>query len=368
MAQPEKYAEHIKKTGFLLEFNVTKILEKHGWNVITNKYYVDDVQESVREIDIVAYKVTDIGKTGIYTALIISCKKNEENDWVLLSRTPNHSDPNIDWSPLHVWSNDKAIDHMLGAKAWKEQYHKHLEDSSLSFFVDKPKRHIFAFQEMSKETGKPKNDKAIFDSVTSLMKAQTYEMNVLPERKRDTTRSVYQFCLLNVVGTDLVCLDFENDEIKAEPVLEEIYVASYIVDKKHMFSRIHFVNPKILDEALTRYDRLHRENVQFYKSLSDEFYKNVLMDYNKRQVYSKDFAKDFSSVIRIHGDFEPGWPKPDDVWLYWGKDEGYLYVALVNPKNGINGLDKPIIKEKTAELLKKYYRYDGKFEFDEMPF
>jgi hypothetical protein len=75
MDQINKYAEHIRKTGFLLEFNVTKVLEKHGWNVITNKYYVDDVQGSVREIDIVAYKATDINKTGIYTALILSCKK-----------------------------------------------------------------------------------------------------------------------------------------------------------------------------------------------------------------------------------------------------------------------------------------------------
>jgi hypothetical protein len=257
---------------------------------------------------------------------------------------------------------------MLTPKRWKDQYREHMSKNSLSFFVDKPRRHIFAFQEMSKESGKPKNDKAIFESVTSLMKAQTYELNVLPERKGELSRSVYQFCLMNIVDTDLVCLDFENDEIKPQPVLEEIYVASYIVNKKHMFSRIHFVTPEILDEVLNRYDRLHKENVRFYKGLSDEFYQSALTDYDKRQVFSGEFANELSAVIRRHGDYEPGWPKAKDIYLYWSKDEGQIHVNLINPKNGIDGLAKPVIAEKTSELLKKYYRYEGDFKFDEMPF
>jgi hypothetical protein len=240
MDSNEKYATHIKKTGFVLEYQVTKALQKHGWSVITNKYYVDDVQESVREIDLVSYKISYHGNISLYTALIISCKKSEENVWALLSRKPNHTDPNIDWNPHHVWSNDKAIGYMLHQKELKELYKSHLIENSLSFFTEKPKRHIFAFQEMAKENGKPKNDKAIFDSVTCLMKAQTYEMNVLPERKPNTSPSVYQFNLLNVVGTELVCLDFEGDEITTESVLEENYVASYIVNKKNTFREFIF--------------------------------------------------------------------------------------------------------------------------------
>lgn len=364
----KRYAENIRKTGFLLEFKVTKILEKRGWNVITNKYYVDDVQGSVREIDLVAYKVTAIGETDVYTVLIISCKKNDENAWGLLSRSPNHSDPNVDWSPLHVWSNDKAIDFMLGAKVWKDKYQEHLREHSLSFFVDKPKRHIFAFQEMAKETGKPKNDKAIFDSITSLMKAQTYELNVLPERKKDLSRSVYQFCLLNVVDTDLICLDFNGDDIIASHVLEEVYVASYIVDRKHMFSRIHFLNPEMLETALLRYNSLHKEHVKFYKGLSEDFYKDSLVDYDKRQVFSDEFATEFSAMVRRNAVFEHGWPTAKDIWLYWGKTDEHIFITLVNPKNGIDELKKPVILEKTAELLKKFYRYEGRFEFDDMPF
>ncbi len=47
----------LEKTGFGLEYTVSSILENDGWTVINNKYYIDDVQGSAREIDIIAYKV-----------------------------------------------------------------------------------------------------------------------------------------------------------------------------------------------------------------------------------------------------------------------------------------------------------------------
>ncbi|AJI48233.1 hypothetical protein IB633_07680 [Francisella philomiragia] len=71
----EKIKNGIKKTGFKLEFDISQLLLKNRWNVINNKYYVDDLQESVREIDLVAYKATDVKDFYTYTVLIISCKK-----------------------------------------------------------------------------------------------------------------------------------------------------------------------------------------------------------------------------------------------------------------------------------------------------
>jgi hypothetical protein len=369
MSDNEKYAEHIRKTGFVLEFNVTKTLESHGWNVITNKYYVDDVQESVREIDLVAYKTSTLGKLSIYTALIISCKKSEENIWALLSRKPNHTDPNIDWNPRHVWSNDKVIDHMLSLKESKRNYENYLAENSLSFFSDKSKRHIFAFQEMGKDSGKPKNDKAIFDSVTSLMKAQTYELNVLPERKGEASRSVYQFALLTVVGTDLICLDFNADEITPETVFEGTYVASYIVNKKHMFSRIHFLNPEILDAALTRYDQLHKANVSFYRKLSEDFYIDAVSDRDKREVFKEDFVSDLAFTLEINTDFEPGWVKPDDIYMFWGNKGRQLYIYISGASTErIEFLNNSELLDEVKKLLIQYYRYDGLFSFSEIPF
>ena len=50
-----KFETQIQKTGFDLENRTAQALRTAGWTVISNKYYVDDFEESVREIDLIAY-------------------------------------------------------------------------------------------------------------------------------------------------------------------------------------------------------------------------------------------------------------------------------------------------------------------------
>lgn len=69
------YAEEIRKTGFVLENKIAQIVKSSGWTVISNKYYIDDSEDSVREIDLIAYKCTKVQHFDVYTTLIISCKR-----------------------------------------------------------------------------------------------------------------------------------------------------------------------------------------------------------------------------------------------------------------------------------------------------
>lgn len=61
--------EAINKTGFPTEYKVQKLLESHGWSVISNRYYIDEQKKVEREIDLLALK------NGI--RLVISCKKSD---------------------------------------------------------------------------------------------------------------------------------------------------------------------------------------------------------------------------------------------------------------------------------------------------
>ena len=47
----EKFTKEICKTGFVLENRIAVDLKREGWTVISNKYYEDDFEGSVREID-----------------------------------------------------------------------------------------------------------------------------------------------------------------------------------------------------------------------------------------------------------------------------------------------------------------------------
>src|SRR6266478_9767795 len=120
----KKLETQIRKTGFVLENEVAQILRSAGWTVISNKYYVDDFENSVREIDLVAYQVKVVQHFKVYTVLVISCKKSEAKAWALLARDINLRDPNSDWWPLHAWTNDKALHFQLTEPGAAKRFHE----------------------------------------------------------------------------------------------------------------------------------------------------------------------------------------------------------------------------------------------------
>ena len=65
---------------------------------------------------------------------------------------------------------------VLSSPEWSANSVAHTQDNECGDLTEIPKHHIFAFQEMNRESGKPNNDKNIFAAVTSLMKAQAYEL------------------------------------------------------------------------------------------------------------------------------------------------------------------------------------------------
>lgn len=363
-----KFESQIRKTGFVLENQVAQELKTKSWTVISNKYYVDDFDENVREIDVVAYKIKKIQHFNVCTALIISCKKSESNTWALLARDINLKDPNHDWEPVHIWANDKALDYQLQQSGGPHQYHEGISALGVTEALAIPEVEVFAFQEMDRAGGSPKNDKPIFSSVTSLIKAQAYELAALPQKNKPP--SVYQFNLLSVVDADLIRLKFSGNEIKASPLDTEHYVARYIVKKRESFSRIRFIRADCFSHALNDYDRLHAANCEWFGTACDTFYDNIMHDWNRSQVLVEDFKRDVTWFLiwrvlvglRKTVDFKT-------LSLDWMKSTNSLSVALdvdVDVVAFLNGDSRA--KERTASALQKIYRYDGPFAFEESPF
>ena len=186
---------------------------------------------------------------------------------------------------------------MLGTPEWRTEYPEFVGKRACGDLHQVPGKHIFAFQEMNKISGKPNNDRNIFESVTSLMKAQADELTALPQRNRP--RSVYQFNLLSVIETDLVRLDFSsNGDIAETDVHEETYVARYIIAKRQTFARIHIVRFAALCKVLNRYNALHEANVAFFESLNKRFYDEAVRSDDKTELFWKEFIEQLSAMIR----------------------------------------------------------------------
>ena len=139
-------SQTIRATGFVLENRVATILKSAGWTVISNKYYVDDLDDKVREIDLIAYKVADVQGFNSYTCIIISCKKSEADYWAFLSREAALLDPNFEWRPLHAWTNVPAMKYQLAGIGIGARYHDELAKLGVQEVVRQPASEVFAFR------------------------------------------------------------------------------------------------------------------------------------------------------------------------------------------------------------------------------
>jgi hypothetical protein len=355
------FSEEIRKTGFVLENEVAQHLKAAGWTVISNKYYVDDSEENVREIDLVAYRVTKVQHFDVYTVLIVSCKKSDQNAWAFLARDLNVKDPNSDWWPLHAWSNEKSLAFQLAATGRARTYHDAAHQSGVVEALKLPEFEVFAFQEMDKVSGKPQNDKPIFSAVTSLMKAQAYELAALPGRKK--APSVYQFNLLSVVDTDLVRLMFSGTNITQAPVDSEHYLARYIIRKREVFSRVRFIRASAVPAALPDYSRLHQANCSWFGAECNVFYDGILNNWQHKEVLVEDFAAKFK--IWVGWRLERQYKRTIEIGkpaLYWDDTDSKATVGFELSDEVIEFMNEDEeIRKHIANALKAIYRYEGQF-------
>lgn len=366
----DKFLEGIRATGYELEFLVSKSLMSEGWTVINNKYYIDDVQGSAREIDILAYKVTQKSNVQVYTVLIISCKKSSENTWALLAKDKNVKDPNIDWSPVTLWSNKKSIKMVIENYQWKDKYVKSSNYLYENLFL--PSKHIFAFQELNTNKGTPKNDKAIFSSIVTSMKSQNYEIGSLDKRKKE--ESIYNFNLISVVDAPLKRINYGNKDPEIEDISSDIYVGSYIINKKETISRVHFINSNVFNDCLVIYDKLHLHNIEQSVVIFDSFYVDCLKDRKKVELFKEQFSTKLRyEIYKVLKDIRS--PKKvdlNDVTAGWSHKKNCATIEVDsvwedNETNALNTNNK--IKVIVAEALKSIYHYEGDFYFDsEIPF
>jgi hypothetical protein len=219
---------------------------------------------------------------------------------------------------------------------------------------------------MAKSSGAAQNDKAIYGSITSLMKAQAYELGAIPRRKASPT--VYQFNLLSIADTEIVRLMFSSKDIVPSFIEHEHHVARYIINGKETVSRIRFVRAGSFKSVLPEYDALHRANCRWFDAQCSEFYHEIVSDPNRYSVLKEQFRKAIKNIIFIVLDrarLEK--PEAEAIGLYWSEFEGRLKVLAAQSQAGVAALNAKVeVRNKIAGALKDLYRYTGDFDIEEV--
>jgi len=364
-----KYIDGIKTTGFILENEIIQILKKENWIIINSKYYEDDIADAPREMDILGYKVVKEKDILFYTVLLISCKKSENNLWGLISRPGKTSDPNHNYWPNTIWSNYKPILYQKGQINFNENYYKFHEDQKTHNLMKLPDLEVFAFQELNKTSGKPQNDRAIFSSIQSLMKAQSYEMGLLGDRKKE--KCVYQFNLISIVDSDLINFNIEdNNDITQNSIKTEQFLSRYIIKREEQFFRIRFVKSDYFEKIIKEYNKLHQSNIKFHKNQITLFYKNIFDSYKKTEMIAEDFFSEIEYYLKRASNYKldennnintPFLSKYKNRIEIGVSDNEHICKLLNNSEE---------LKEKTKEALKIHFKYDGAFIYSDsaLPF
>ena len=158
------------------------------------------------------------------------------------------------------------------SRDWEQDYLEKLEEIGIYSVLMNAEVNLFAFQEMNRSTGKPQNDKPIFNATTSLMKAQS----ALPERRQ--TPALYQFNLVSVFD-GLVRLHFNDGQVTASERDSDVYIGNYIVDRILVPASIW---ANAFDTFLDSYDELYQFNCRYFPDLRNSFYDSAVSDYDRR--------------------------------------------------------------------------------------
>ena len=363
----KKIAENICKTGFKLEHEIASVLRAEGWNLITNKYYLDDHEGSVREIDILAYKWKKVAGVSVYTAIIISCKKSESNNWALLSRDIEKHDPNADWTPFQGYCNNLAVSYFFEKNDWANNYYARMLKLSPGV-LESPTVDIFAFQEISKEKSTCQNDKNIFNAITSLMKSQAYEINSLKGNRHKNRSVFYQFNLISIIDSELVRVKFEGDNIEASAIESDDYISKYILNKKTSVSRIKFLTAKSFKNSIKAYSVLHNQNASLVGELDSLFFKDILQARDRAKLLLPQFKDSVKKYL-----WSPYYATTKEVLdveqfdISFSARSGEAIIEIDTTLDNISKLnDSDSCIKAAKKILLDVYRFEGSVYFEEM--
>lgn len=356
----------IDKTGFPMEFEVQKILEKHGWRVENNKFYIDDVMHIEREIDLLATK--EIMNKDVYYAvkLIISCKKSKNGYWVFL--TSNHND-NV--SDIRYTTNirhlDYAFSHNLSnvSKLYGENIKKMLSINS----------NVRNTLQVNKDSYKDESNKHIYDSIITTIKAENYEIFYRNKSNKNNKQYCVCYYLLSIFDGQMIENNLDNNT--CEEVDEIKYVNQHIIDEEERLYRVHFIKKDALDKILDFYDCVFNETINLFTEVENAFFTNIFDKDNvlNANVYWNSFCNDLLNEIdneEEYYDSDLEMIEDGDILLTYCYSGSKLhikmymnYISLKEARNIVNNFnDSSYIKKKTKRLLLKYFKYDGKFVYE----
>lgn len=366
------WLDALDRTGFALEYQTQQILRNHGWNVINNRYYLDDKTGSEREVDIVAYKTHPAEGAICCTYLIISCKKATKSSWIFLTSDNSSAEEDFDPYPLGIAVSDPSISRIICTE-------KPLATSLLLEMEPYQKIYssshkVLAFQQIHRESHRPEDDKRIFDSIITTIKAASYEKKYALTHRPNGENVCLDFHLLSVFEGGMKENYRSGSANELSDIPEIKYINRHIIGDTDQFYRVHFIDSGFFDEAVGQYDLAAEALPNYYAALCAEFYDGIFDGAKKDRLLP--FWEKFKSEL-FEEMFDERYCEDDrdyynNSWLTtYEMDTESQTLALYwdmsffsKPEESIAERNKnEPLRTRTAQKLNLYFHYTGPFRF-----
>jgi len=276
----EKISRALAKTGHIFEHQIGVLFEEKGWMIIPNKFYLDRDDNKGREIDLVAYKISEVrDQTAYITVVVIEAKQSTKNKWVFFTKGGYSGDINMHTAPLYFHNEIEEVGRYLD------------QNALLAGMAEREQLDLFNFSRKAYTFSEITDDRkgqggsffraiatnTIYNAIFGVIKAQMSELDFY--RNRSIARNEKRFYTvlpLVVFNGDMVEAQIGSDgEIDLNETSEIQYVNRYRSPAYDNFHSVNVIKRDALPHYIDIYSRIHQGLSDQARGMIDRFYENL---------------------------------------------------------------------------------------------
>lgn len=276
----DKIKRALSKTGHLFEHQIGALFEGKGWMIIPNKFYIDRDDNKGREIDLVAYKITEIrDETAYITVVVIEAKQSSKNKWVFFTKGGYSGDINMHTAPLYYHNEIEEVGRYLSPNVLLNGM---AEREQIDLFNFPRKAYTFAEITDDREGAGASFFRAvatntIYNAIFGVIKAQMSELDFYRNRRiaRNEKRFYTVFPLVVFNGDIIEAQTGPDGNLDLAEVQEVQYVNRYRSPAYDNFHSVNIIRSDTLPHYIDLYSNIHAGLGAHAGAMIDQFYANL---------------------------------------------------------------------------------------------
>ena len=277
----EKIKKALAKTGHIFEHHIGTQFEQEGWMIIPNKFYLDRDDNKGKEIDLVAYRISEVREQTAYiTVVVIEAKQSQKNKWVFFTKGDYMGDINMHTAPLYYHNEIEEVGRYLSPNALLAGMGEREQLDLFNF-----PRKAYTFAEVADDRKGHQGSSffraiatnTIYNAIFGVIKAHMSELDFYRNRRiaRDEKRFYLVFPLVVFNGDLLEAQIGPGGAIDLQETTAIQYVNRYRSPAYDNFYSANIIRQDALPEYIDIYTRIHDGIQGQVQGMMDKFYSNL---------------------------------------------------------------------------------------------